>query len=152
MRNRVTCLGFTMLLLVACKSSQEPNAPATTTPPLLAVGSFHGTYTIIHDYSTSTPRTETGAFDLSIDGDRYRIVPQKRYYPPSGQGAIMQAYNSQTIVFDDQGMHTAEFDWSLIIDGEFLFTADRGTVVLEKYDAERDRLQRLEIEEAAADY
>lgn len=44
-------------------------------------------------------------------------------------------------------MHTADFDWTLIIDGEFSVTTKDSTVVLEQYDAEHDRLVRLKLEE-----
>jgi hypothetical protein len=49
------------------------------------------------------------------------------------------------MVLKDTVMHTAEFDWTLILNGEFSMTLDGSRLVLEQYDAQHGRQRILDL-------
>jgi hypothetical protein len=125
--------------LAGCQDSGEsPQVPATDLE-----GVYAGEYTRIDGCSGTAPATTSGRVRLVVDGDRYEIEGAERLAPPSGRGSIAVG---RVVTLDDEGMHTADFDWTLILEGDFNVVREGPLVVLEQYDGARDRLVRLELE------
>ncbi len=151
---RLHSLPVLVLVLAACASSQTPQYEFEPTPRLY--GPYSGTFTVIDAYSTPSPQERSGSFDLALRGEFYHIFPHNHPYPPCGSGFVY-VDDENRITFqrrtrsDDNNpfpscFYTADFDWSLIIDGGYDYSTDGDRIVLEKYDAEHDRLERLVLE------
>jgi hypothetical protein len=139
--NRIGSLIPISLLVLACG---DPTAQ-TDGRWFSLNGSYAGTYAITHGYSTPSPRTEVGQARLEIEAGRYTLVGDVRYVPPSGCGTVRVG---ETVQFADDCFHTAEFDWTLIVSGDFVYTRVGHRITLERHDRRLDRLQRIELERA----
>jgi hypothetical protein len=91
-------------------------------------GTFKGTFTITH----TTGLGESGIVAFKFAGNQYTCIPEKVYLPPSGSGLFSIVH--QTMRLTDTAIHTAEFDWTLILDGEFSISFDDSHLVLEQDD------------------
>lgn len=80
-------------------------------------------------------------FTFTIDS--YTCVPETQYLPPSGSGKYK--IMNEKIILTDLVPHTAEFDWSLILNGEFLFIKKNEAIILIQKDKKRDRLRYIEL-------
>lgn len=130
-------------LVAGCVGSFYQRAPQI---PTLA-GTYAGMYYCVDGYSTPTPITTSGEVTLVVDGEHYRVRGVERYAPPGGSGRIAMG---PVIAFFDEGFHTCECDWSLIIRGSFTVVDDGSRLVLEQQNHDHDRLVRIVLEEASA--
>jgi hypothetical protein len=124
-------------LLLGCGG---PVTQASTFWPVLQ-GRFDGTYTIIHGYSTASPRVESGPAHLEIQGQHYEVYGD-RYLPPPGCGTVQVG---KTVHFADECFHLANFDWTLIIQGDFAFSRAADRVILERVNQRFDRFERFDL-------
>lgn len=129
-----------MVLTPGCKDSQERSF--NPTPGAMLHGAFVGTYSITHDYSSPDPRLEEGSVRLTIEDGEYTLTSAKRYVPPGGCGSVRVG---EVLSFSDECVHTAEFDWTLIIRGDFTYTLRGSDIVLERYDETFDRFHRFDL-------
>ena len=133
------CIGVaSVLALVAMGCQSTGDQPFAPLPSL--EGTFVGTYSITHGYSTGSPRTESGGVRLEIVGSHYNLIGERRYMPPSGCGTLHVA---ESVVFRDECPHTAEFDWTLIVSGDFSYSHAGDRIILGRFDRRLDRLQRF---------
>jgi hypothetical protein len=128
----------TCAVLSACHASDD--SPAA--PQLLGDGVYSGVYTRVEHSTSGQPTTTSGGVNLSIEGDRYSIRGEIRYAPPSGSGLFIVG---DVVTFTDDAFRTAEFDWTLIVNGEFGYDQNDSSVVLEQYDETHDRHVRIEL-------
>lgn len=87
-------------------------------------GEYNGTFTITYHVGTDSARTETGAVEFSFDDGRYDVDGEQRYLPPRGGGKYTIG---SSINLTDRELHTAEFDWSLILNGSFDYEMKENT-------------------------
>jgi hypothetical protein len=135
-----TCLIAMCSFVAGCHDSNELQDPQD--PDF--VRNYVGSYSRIDGYSDPDPLITSGSINLVVDGEHYRLEGSERYAPPGGCGRILIG---DVTTFIDECVHTAEFDWSLVIDGDFSLDRDGSKLVLEQFDAEHDRLVRIEVEE-----
>lgn len=102
-------------------------------------GTFSGTFTIINNEGI----VETGTVTFTFNGDRYSCTPERPYLPPSGAGFL--ELSGQTMVLKDTVPHTAEFDWTLILNGAFSLTYDGLHLVLKQKDQEYGRQRMINL-------
>jgi hypothetical protein len=102
-------------------------------------GAYRGTFTI----TNSEGVVQTGNVTFTFDGDQYSCAPETMYLPPSGAGSFQFA--GHAIRLKDTVAHTAEFDWTLILNGDFSYTFDGVHLVLVQQDQEYQRYRRLEL-------
>jgi hypothetical protein len=131
-----------VVLLGGCRDTVDT---PTASPGIVINGDYSGAYTRIEEYSTSNPTTVTGDVSLSVKDGRYQVTGKERYAPPSGCGTLDVVQTGDAVTLDDQCYHTAEFDWTLILNGEFTVTRDAWKIVLEQLDGTHDRFVRLEL-------
>jgi len=102
-------------------------------------GSFEGTFTISH----STGLVETGSVTFTFIDNRYTCTPNTAFLPPSGSGTFVVEGN--IICLADTVLHTAEFDWTLILTGEFSMLFDGTHMVLDQHDQKYHRHRRIDL-------
>lgn len=122
---------ITCLMLCACSD--------LAVSPSEFDGTFHGTFTLTNAEGVS----ETGVVTFTFSEGTYRCTSEKRYLPPGGGGTFKVI--GQTLILDDNMMHTAEFDWTLILGGAFLYTYDGSHLLLTQDDLKYQRLRRIDL-------
>ena len=73
---------------------------------------------------------------------KYSVIPEIRFLPPTG-GGVYQV-NNNVIIFSDTIPHT-EFDWTLILDGEFKFSLDDQVLTLRQNDTKYNRVRIISL-------
>jgi hypothetical protein len=102
-------------------------------------GTYRGTFAI----TNSKGVVQTGNVTFTFDGGQYSCTPETMYLPPSGAGSFQ--FVGHAIRLKDTVAHTAEFDWTLILNGDFSYTFDGVHLVLVQQDQEYQRHRRLEL-------
>jgi len=127
---RTTILLATLALLFSACSGDGSVSP-------IMEGTYAGTFTI----TLEDGQTQTGNVTFTFTGSSYSCVSQERYLPPNGAGAFRTM--GRIIRIKDTSLHTAEFDWTLILNGDFSFTLDGSRLVLQQNDTRFHRLGSL---------
>ena len=78
----------------------------------LADGTYTGKFKVVYDTATFT-----GVTTLRLHGDTYHCEGNDNRIPAGGSGTF--AIRDNTIIFHDENMWTADFDWNLILKGEY---------------------------------
>ena len=100
-------------------------------------GTYVGTFTIRQPDGTE----QSGGVTFIFNGERYSCFPEKYYLPPSGAGTCYSRGN--TVTLTDNVAHTAEFDWTLILGGDFNFSFDGKTLTLTQNDTKYNRYRTI---------
>ncbi len=107
-------------------------------------GLYQGTYWITHHAGSSEQRRESGGVWMRLEDGRYQIEGEQPLLPPAGSGNYR--IEGHTLVLEDTAMHTADFDWTLILHGRFdIEIGDRGWIRLVQDDPEHGRRHELEL-------
>lgn len=80
---------------------------------------------------------------FTFTSDSYTCTPEIEFLPPGGGGKY-EILNEKIILKDLIG-HRANFNWSLILNGEFLFIRKDEKIFLIQKDKKRDRLRYIEL-------
>ena len=131
---KYSLLLFTLLLFVGCKDKSTNSSNS----PLIEVGEYNGIFTFTENDYTSTSNVK-----FTFTDTIYTCIPQKAYMPPTGGGKY--EYQKDKIVLTDMVMHTAEFDWTLILGGEFNYSKSGNTIILIQEDKNRNRFRKIEL-------
>lgn len=102
-------------------------------------GFYNGTFA----FTESNGHTETGSVIFTFEGNRYSCTPQRRYLPPGGAGVFIRS--GRKVTLKDTVGHTAEFDWTLILYGEFFVTYDGSHLVLRQNDVQSQRYRVIDL-------
>ncbi|RNI25803.1 hypothetical protein [Rufibacter latericius] len=123
MKNTLLLL-FLSLFLFSCFDKEDA-------PAVLPSGTYTGTFqrsSPIADY----PRANV---TLVFDGNSFSGSSDHLKYPAIGQGTYQ--VNGQEVTFKNASFMTAEFDWTLILDGAFaLSTNQEGGITLTRKTGE----------------
>ncbi len=111
MRLKKYILIFISFFFISCEDDNETQ--------LLQLGTYEGTYTVIFNYGTSESHTNYSETQLILGEGYYKITENTYITPPYSLGKY--ELSSTNIIFQDTIIHTAEFDWSLIIHGEYQY-------------------------------
>ncbi len=141
--NRNACAAALLAVALFAGCHDTVDTPAGSSGVVIN-GDYSGAYTRVDGYSTANPTTVTGDVSLTVTDGHYQIAG-KRYAPPSGCGTLDVVPAGDAVTLDDQCYHTAEFDWTLILNGTFTLTRDGWKIILEQVDATHDRMVRLEL-------
>jgi len=110
-----------------------------STEPTSIDGTYRGTFTFTH----GSGLVESGVVTISFVGGQYTCSPEQKYLPPSGSGLYVIV--DDTLRLTDTAVHTAEFDWTLILNDSFSFQLDGSHVVLSQQDSEHQRHRRIDL-------
>lgn len=83
----------------------------------LPEGTYTGKFKVVYDTATFT-----GVTTLRLHGDTYQCERNDNRIPAGGSGTF--TIRDNTIIFHDENMWTADFDWNLILKGEYNYTLD----------------------------
>lgn len=103
----------------------------------IEIGSFSGEYKVFHNYGTAEERWSSGITALTIDENGYHLTENTYITPPFSGGRC--DWSETTIYFQDTVIHTAEFDWTLIIDDSYDYTYDGSILELSQVDPDYNR-------------
>jgi hypothetical protein len=131
---------YEIVALTADELKLRECAAAADAPPAAdpLQGRWEGTYTIVHDYGAPTAVKETGDVTFVVAGDKFRVTGDRPRLPPDAAGPVTVG---DEVVLVDELFHTADYDWTLNVDGPFTYAVGAGTLVLEQHDAVRKRLR-----------
>ncbi|ALI99716.1 hypothetical protein [Rufibacter tibetensis] len=104
-----------------------------------------GTYTGIFMRSSPTADYTSANVTLTLEGNSFSGTSDTRKYPAIGKGTYK--VEGDEITFDDQSFWTAEFDWSLILDGTFSISTANNQVILTKKRGDMIDVYRLTRQE-----
>ena len=103
------------LLLFSCKKDQLQ----------IEEGSYKGTFTVTYNSGT-----HSGETILELKNGRFSSTGNSNKIPAAASGSY--TIDKNTITFNDENPHTAEFDWGLILDGQYKYTFDGYVLKLER--------------------
>jgi hypothetical protein len=119
-------LGFLLsFLLISCEVNE--------TEVQFEEGDYSGTFTLVE----SNGQVLTGKVDFSLNNNKYSVIPEQRYLPPAGAGTY--SINGNTINLIDTAGHRADFDFTLILNGDFEFLYNERVLTLKQNDTMHDR-------------
>lgn len=96
-----------LIVLFSCKKDRQD----------LTNGTYKGTFKVSY-----TSGSNEGPVTLVISDGTYECSEDADHIPGGGSGTFTQ--EKKTIVFDDENVHTADFDWNLILNGIYGYTFD----------------------------
>ena len=108
-------------------------------------GSYSGTFIYHNPSDAAAPKS--GPVTVTFDGTTYSSTRNPDYIPAGGSGTF-EFSDKKTVKFEDQNFWTANFDWNLILKGEYdyeikgdslIITRSRDEVKLYEYRLKRDQ-------------
>lgn len=129
MLKKIIWVSFLFFLITGCKESE--------TDVFIENGIYSGTFTLINENG----KIESGKVTFTFFDNKYSCVPEKIYYPPVGGGKF--SINGNKIKLTDTSVHTAEFDWTLILDGEFFISYEGKTILMKQQDIKYKRVRTI---------
>ncbi|MAW96565.1 MULTISPECIES: hypothetical protein [unclassified Leeuwenhoekiella] len=90
-------------------------------------GEYSGTFEVTYPDGTIHDGPVTVTFNT---GNTYSATGNEDYYPAGGSGSYSIADNIFT--FKDENFWTANFDWGLILSGEYTYTYKNKQLILTK--------------------
>ncbi len=94
-----------LLLLFSCKKNNSN----------IDEGDYTGTFTVKYD-----SETKTGSTKLELKDGKYHCTSDSGKIPAGGSGTY--SIDKGIITFIDKNFWTADFDWNLILNGEYKYS------------------------------
>ena len=103
-------------------------------------GTYKGTFTV-----TYSSGTQTGQTTLELKNGKFSCSGNSNRIPAGGSGTY--SFDNGKITFNDENLWTADFDWNLILSGQYDYTfdgkklkisADKNDVGNYEYDLEKN--------------
>lgn len=115
-----TLLGMVLLALVVigCSSDEEPSVPNLT-------GTYSGTFTVEYPDGDTFSNSVTVSF---MAENKYNSNGNDNYYPAGGSGTY--EVEASKINFEDINYWTANFDWNLILNGEYDYSLNGSELII----------------------
>ena len=99
------------------------------------ITNFSGRYSGIFIYNNpadSQALPPSGPASITFDKNTYTSTGNPDRIPAGGSGTF-EVINSQDVKFEDSNRWTADFDWGLILNGEYRYQAKGDSLLLAKY-------------------
>lgn len=80
-------------------------------------GTYKGTFTV-----TYRSETQTGKTTLELKNSKFSCSGNSNNIPAGGSGSF--TFDNGKITFNDENIWTANFDWNLILNGQYNYTFD----------------------------
>jgi len=118
---RLVIFLFPLLILISCKKSSN-------TIQELESGIYKGTFTVNYDGKKQT----ASDIEVILNSDKsYHSTGNKNPRIPAG-GSGTYIIKNNAILFNDKNPWTAEFDWGLILTGEYKISFSNKKLILKK--------------------
>lgn len=112
-----TLIGF--ILLSGCSESEE-------VPGLIELsGTYEGTFTV--EYSNGG-LSQSNPVTVSFSDNTFASTVGENRFPAGGSGKYELGVNS--IIFTDDNIWTADFDWNLVLNGEYSVIVSENIITL----------------------
>lgn len=135
---------FALLTSLSACASAPPAEDAEAVPVIELEGEYRGRYWVTYDEGRSQQQRSDGPVRMRFSKGSYEVQGERRLLPPSGGGDFH--IDGRVLVLKDTAMHTADFDWTLILDGRFdIDMGDDGVVRLTQRDLDTRRYHELEL-------
>jgi len=111
------------------------------------IAKLKGSYTGTFIYHSNAEAPQSGRVTVTFEGASYTSTRNPDYIPAGGSGTF-EFKEKNTVRFEDQNIWTANFDWNLILKGEYAYeikgdsliiTRSRDEVKLYEYRLKRDQ-------------
>ena len=113
-----------MCLLLSCASEKEEDIQKEEdTKPLLEEGLFSGFFSVTYFADAAWAEDGSGEVTIKLQNGRYYSLGIPNGIPPRGSGTF-SVISDNKIRFNDENGWLANFDWGLILDGEYYFEYD----------------------------
>ena len=99
-------------------------------------GTYTGTFKV-----TYANETKTGTTTINLKNDVYTCSAASDRIPAGGSGSYKM--HKGKITFSDEGVWTGDFDWNLVLDGEYDYDLDGKTL---KISADKNGVGHYEYE------
>lgn len=109
----IACLFLVLCVSLSCNRAVLPN------------GTYSGRF-VVENGLTS----QEGLFQLEIMDKTYRCSGNSNRIPAGGSGTFSIAQNE--VIFEDENMWTADFDWHLILNGTYNLSQKGDTLSIVK--------------------
>lgn len=115
----------------------------TLLQPQNVEGTYKGQFEVKStDASQSTPGS--GAVTVTFTHSDYKSSANSNYIPAGGAGTY--SISEDSIDFKDDTMHTANFDWNLLLNGSYKYMVKGDSILLSKKLGTQIYLYRLRKE------
>lgn len=106
-------------------------------------GIYNGIFSRTNFAGTDSVFIEQGVVTFEFTNRTYRCEGEEKYLPPFSIGRYSINFNFITLT--DTIGHYADFDWTLILDGEFSYALDENTLTLTQDDTKHKRKYKIEL-------
>jgi hypothetical protein len=93
-------------------------------------GMYSGTFELTSTNPLANSVPLSGPVRVNLDGINYTSTANMNYVPAGGAGKFF--IKKDVITFTDIQMHTANFDWNLLLTGSYAYKIDEGNITLIK--------------------
>jgi hypothetical protein len=107
-------------------------------------GVYKGTYSITYNVFADNQYSLQGPVNFQFTKNTYRCEGKKQWLPPSGVGRY--SYDPGFITLTDTVGHSADFDWTLILNGKFFIISNGNHLLLIRYDLRYNRKHEIELD------
>ena len=116
----LTFYASAMIFLISCSKNNDCSSNSIS-------GRYTGTF---KRYNTSVDKTA----QVSIDFNKAIWTGSSEFptYPALNTGTFSLAHNNETISFKNKAGWTADFDWTFILDGNFILHKNNDSLVFTK--------------------
>ncbi|MEQ8905059.1 hypothetical protein [Ekhidna sp.] len=105
------------IIILSCKENNSELIPVE--------GTYSGVFNVHYDDQTNSGETR-----LSLQSGKFECDGNPDRIPAGGSGTYKVEAN--TIIFRDENVWTADFDWGLILSGEYTYSFDGSNLILIK--------------------
>ena len=120
-KKSVILLSLSSFILTACSDKLEITR---------LKGAYEGSF-IYHDLASSIAPPPSGPVVLTFTENAYLSTGNPNHIPGGGSG-IFELGDHGTIKFEDQNVWTADFDWNLILNGNYKYKLKGDSLILKK--------------------
>lgn len=133
-----TLLFITILSAIITKGCNSNNDDPQNLP--IADGLYSGIFT-----STSSTGVSKGDVTLEIKGNRFIASGNANRIPAGGSGTWSVDPDGKAISLQDENFWTADFDWSLIMSGDFSYSFNGSKLILTRSSIDGSTSQEYEL-------
>ena len=121
-----------IVFMLSCNSN-----PTTTT---ITDGTFKGIFTVNYENG----ETVSNPVSITFSDGNYTCSSGPNRIPAGGSGTYK--ITDGVVTFNDENFWTADFDWGLILDGDYQLESKDGSIILSKEKKSSEAIYQYKIE------
>lgn len=124
------------ILIFLCGCNDDSAGPSTA--EAIEPGTYAGQF-----FFTEKNDTIVSTVQFIFTDSTYTCIPQMMFHPPAGAGKYR--IHGDSVELQDLTAHTANFDWTLILGGNFGYRRIECMIIFSQKDSVRARTRRIEL-------